>query len=373
MLKTSAIFLLMILLLFSQAYSQETKEDLTKKAYDFYQQGKFEKAVESAEKVVKLEKSSLSKDSVSYINALVNLARIKQGFLIDLQNKVGDKNIIAREKIEIIKKISQAAGETEKHLREIIRISESDGRAQTAQTADVKSELASLVQKYNPTTVPSVESSRGRIDEAEKLLAESLLINEQTGGKENDKTLAVVLQSGDFYLRYVNFEKALPFYERYIETTEKKHGVNSPELIDALRAYSSIMFTTFQDKKAADALEKIELITQKKEATPELKYLNLRSKDAVAFSVSVSESSSSKRNLIAASGTNVASRPKIIRVPVKVVVDENGKVIETTADSKDEKLRARAEQEIAKWSVRPFSYQGTAQKMRGYLTYLEVQ
>lgn len=371
--KTSVIFLLMILLFFSPAYSQETKEDLTEKAYDFYQQGKFEKAVESAEKVVKLEKSSQSKDSVSYVNALVNLARIKQVFLIDLQNKVGDKNVNAREKIEVIKKVSQIAGETEKHLREILQINESDGRVQTAQTADVKSELASLVQKYNPAAVPSVGSSRGRIDEAEKLLAESLLINEQTGGKEADKTLAIVLQSGDFYLRYANFEKALPFYERHIETTEKKHGVNSLELAEALRAYSSIMFATFQDKKAADALEKLERITQKKEAEPEFKYLSLRSKDAVAFSVGVSESSGGRRNLIAASGTNSASRSKIIRVPVKVVVDENGKVIEATADSKDEKLRARAEREIAKWSVRPFSYQGAAQKMRGYLTYLEVQ
>ncbi len=373
MLKTSAIALSIILLFFSPAYSQETKEDFTKKAYDFYQQGKFEKAVESAEKVVKLEKSSKSQGSVSYINALVNLARIKQGFLVDLQNKFGDKNIIARESIEIIKKISQIAGETEKHLREIIQINESDGRAQTAQTADVKSELASLVQKYNPTTVPSVESSRGRIDEAEKLLAESLLINEQIRGNEDNKTLAVVLQSGDFYLKYVNFEKALPFYERYIETTEKKHGVNPPELADALRSYSSIMFTTFQDKKATDALEKIERITQKKELKPELKYLNLRSRDAVAFSVSISESSSNRRNLVAASRANSVSKTNTIRVPVKVVVDENGKVVEATADSKDEKLRARAEQEVAKWSVRPFSYQGAAQKMRGYLTYVEVK
>lgn len=373
MFRTPAISVVLILLFLSPAFSQATKEDLTNQAYTLYQQGKFEKAVESAKKVVKLEKFSQSKDSVSYVNALINLARINQGYFIDLQNKAVDKSIIGREKIELYKKISQIAGETEKLLREIIQINESDGRAQTTQTADVKIELASLVQKYNPTTVPSVESSRGRIDEAEKLLAQSLLTNEQIRGKDDDKTLAVVLQSGDFYYKYVNFEKALPFYERYIETTEKTHGKNYPELADALRAYSSIMFTTFQDRKAADALEKIERITQKKEETKADKYLNLRSKDAVAFSVHVSQSLNSNRNLSITSGTNLTSRPKIIRVPVKVVIDENGKVIEAIAESDDEKLRARAEQEVVKWSVRPFSYQGNTQKMRGYLTYLEVK
>lgn len=371
MFRIPSISVVLILLLFSSAFSQDTKADLTKQAYTFYQQGKFERAVESAEKVVKLEKSSQSKDSISYVNALSNVARIKQGFLVDLQNKAGDKNIAIREKIEIIKQISQLAGETEKHLREILQINESNGRAQTAQTADIKVELASLVQNYNPATVPSVESSRGRIDEAEKLLAESLLINEQVRGKDDAKTLAVVLQSGDFYNRYVNFEKALPFYERYIETAEKTHDKNYPELADALRAYSAIMLTTFQDQKAADALKQIERITQKKEeAKPDFKYLNLRSKDAVAFSVRVSESLHNKRNL---SGTNIQTRPQLIRIPVKVIIDENGKVIEATVENKDEKLRARAEQEVTKWSVRPFSYQGNTYKMHGYLTYLEVQ
>ncbi|CAN5722953.1 hypothetical protein BH24ACI2_BH24ACI2_11920 [soil metagenome] len=383
MLKKLVISTISILLFFSLVFSQNTKRDLTEKAYTLYQQGKFEKAIETAEKVVELEKSTQSKDTVSYVNALVNLARMKRGYIIELQNKVGEKNMFASERVELYKKISQIASETETLLRQALQLNETGGKAETAQTADIKSELALLLQNYNPTAAPTVESSRRRIDEAEKLLAESLLINEQVRGKEDDKTLFVVLQTGDFYLKYVNFEKALPYYERYIQTTENTHGKNYPELINALRPYASILFTTFQDKESADIVKRIEQITQKKEESKSDNLnFHLRSKDSVAFAVRVVQSFRSDtegfRNKLKAEGrtlnrNNIDSSPKSIRVPVKVVIDENGKVIEAIADSKDERLRVRAEQEVSKWSVRPFSYNGVTRKMRGYLTYLEVR
>lgn len=72
MFRTPAISVVLILLFLTPAFSQTAKEDLTNQAYILYQQGKFEKAVESAKKVVKLEKSSQSKNSISYVNALIN-------------------------------------------------------------------------------------------------------------------------------------------------------------------------------------------------------------------------------------------------------------------------------------------------------------
>lgn len=382
MLKNLTIYALIVLLLYSQAFSQETKKDLTEKALTLYQQGKYEKAIEAAERVVQLEKANQSQDTASYVNSLINAARMKQGYIIDLQSKIADKNRFVREKIELSEKSSQIAAEVETLLRQALQLNESGGRAQTAQTADVKSELAMLVDKYNPSVQPSIENSRGRIDEAEKLLSESLALNERVRGKDDDKTLSVVLQTGDFYLRYVNFEKALPFYERYLQTVEKKGAKNYPETISALRSYASLLHAGFQEKESAEAIAKLEAITQKKEAEFPAFNLQVRSKDAVAYNYQVlqgfrTENESFKSRLKLQGKTlnrsAAESAPRVLRVPVRVVVDEDGKIIEAVADEKDEKLRARAVQQVSKWIVRPLSYNGAARKMRGTLTYTELK
>lgn len=386
MFKKFTIFFIAILSFYNPALSQEeTSKSLTEKAFVLYEQGKFEKAIEMAEKAVELEKGTQSSNTVAYANGLVNAARMKQGYIIELQNKADNKNLFVREKIELYEKISQIASGTETLLRQAIQLNETGGRAQTAQTADVKSELAMLVQKFNPAAQPSIASVRGRIDDAEKLLAESLSVNEQIRGKDDDKTLAVVLQTGDFYLRYVNFEKAMPFYERYIATTEKKGSKNYPELPNALRSYASILLASFHDEQSAEVLRKLEEITQRKEPS-KLNDFNFqaRSKDAVAHSSQVAESFRSededfKKKLKlqgkTATRSNLELSPKMDRVLVKVVIDENGKIVEAVADDKevDKKLRARAEQEVSKWFVRPFSYNGKTHKMRGVLSYLEIK
>lgn len=355
--------MLAILLISSQTFSQETKKTLTDKALLLYQQGKFEKAIETAEKVIELEKNSQPQDTLSYTNSLINAARMKQRYIVELQNKLNDDNLTAREKKELYEKNARTASETETLLRQALKLNENGGRAQTEQTADVKSELAALVQRYDPAAKSSIESSRGRIDEAEKLLAESLLLNEQTRGKEDDQTLAIVLQFGDFYRRYVNFEKALPFYQRYLQTAEKKGFKNYPESENALRSYASILHTGFQDRESADTIEKLENLTQKKEPAFNDFNFQLRSKDAVAYSSRISQTLAK----------NGFGSPKAVRVQVKVVVDENGKVIEAIADSKDKKTGIKAEQEVSKWFVRPFSYNGATHKLRGVLTYIEIR
>lgn len=355
MFKFLMLTIISILLIAGSVFSQTSSKEYTDQAYQFYQQGKFEKAIDSAEKVVKIEKSNQQTDSTSYVNALLNLARINQGYLIKLQNENENKEGSFSEKVEIYKRIARIASDTEKYLREIIKINEKDGRAQSVQNGNAKVELSILMQKFNPE--PSVQTSRSRIDEAEKLLTEALSTSEKVSGKDDDKTLEIVLQFGDFYNKYVNFEKALPFYERYIETAGRVNKIY-PDMENALRAYASIMSVTFQEEKAKETLEKIEKITKKKEEPKTKKvYLNLRSKDAVGVT---SNRPRSRENLGGLKST---------RVPVKVVVDENGKIIEAAAESDNEKIRKRAESEVSKWSVRPFSYQGTAHKMRGYLTF----
>ncbi|HXG83738.1 MAG TPA: tetratricopeptide repeat protein [Pyrinomonadaceae bacterium] len=341
------------------AASANEKKALTAKAYNLFQKGRFDDAIDTAEKVVKLEKNSNQTDTSFYVNALLNLARIRRENYSVLKNKFRDRNLTVTERIELSKKLTENGEEAEKLFREAARLNESGGRGQTAQTADIKSDLAWLIYNYFQVEgKPSIDKSRSRIDEAEGLFLESLALNEQIRGRDADETLFVALGAGNFYFHYHNYEKALPFYERYIETAGRKHGKNYAGLVNALRPRAKILRATFQEPESAADLIKIEEITGQKENLPKDDLiLHLRSKDSVAYGAK--NAAFIKRDAE--------------RVPVKVTADENGKIIEAVAETKNEKLREKAEREILSWTVRPFSYNGTPRKIRGYLIYTETR
>ena len=370
----------LLLISFASASAQEPKDEkkeLTEKVLGLYQKGDLEKAVEAGEKLVELEKDS--KNSASYVIALINLARIKREYYVSLQDKIFGSQSNASEKSQMMGKASQNADEAEQLFRQALELNEKSGKGQTAQTADIKTDLAWIVTNHSYSGAKTVEKSRGRIDEAEKLLLDSIALNEQIRGKDADETLFAALNAGDFYYKYVNFQKALPLYERFIQTYEQKHGANHSDLVRALRPYASILFTTFQDQESIAAVKRIESITKKNEKMPKGEIdLHLRSKDSVAYTAPIimqaNEKAENYRMKLKAEGktpsaADTASMRRMIIVPVKVEVDETGKITRAAAETDNDKLRAEAETVVAKWTVRPFSYNGTTRKMRGILIY----
>jgi tetratricopeptide (TPR) repeat protein len=369
-----------LIISFSSAFAQETKnerKDLTDKIFALYQKDDLEQAIELGEKLVKLEKSS--KDSASYVNAVLNLARLKREYYVSLQNKMMGRQLNALERREIAEKAGKNADDSEILFREALELNEKSGKEKTAQTADIKRDLAWMVSNHTYSGQKTVEKSRGRIDEAEKLLLDSIALSEQTRGKDADETLFAVLDAGDLYYKYVNFEKAQSFYERFIKAYEQKHRPNHPDLVRALRPYANILFTTLQDLESDAVVKRIESITNKKEPMPKGEInLHLRSKDSVAYSAPIimemNEKAENFRNRLKAEGKtlntgNITSMPRNSVVPVEIEIDETGKVTKAAAKTDNDKLRAEAESVVSKWSVRPFSYNGTARKMRGILLY----
>lgn len=373
-----ALSLALALTLFAQTPPSATK-DLTDKIDSLYQRGKLVEAIKVAESLVKLEKDS--GDSSSYVNALINLGRLKRDYYVDLHNKATTSQINLAAKKETLETALKNADEAEALFRQALQLNETQGKEKTAQTADLKKDLASLIDNH-PSGAKTIAASRARIDEAEKLYLESIATNEQTRGAVAAETLRVVLDTGDFYFKYVNFEKALPLYERYLDNYEKVSTILPTEVVRALRPYAKILITTFQDQAATETLKEIETITQRPEERPAADLnLHLRSKDSVAFAFPViqqfNKESEDFRNRVKLEGrtpTNDRSgMPRMVFVPVKVEVDENGKISKAVADTNDKDLRAKAEAEVLKWTVRPFSYDGTARKMRGIMTYREVR
>lgn len=340
------------------------KQILTEEASSLLKQGKFSEAIEKAEKVVKIAEKEKSSDNNSYINAVANLARINQGCYLILTKESKNPNLEPRLRAAAAKKRFECAEAAYQNFNRVLTL---NNRAESIQNADVKTDLAMLAYKMG---------SREKIDESEKLFLDSIALNEKLRGKESEETLYVVLKTGDFYFEMSNYEKALPFYERFVQTTEKKHGVNHPALTEALRPLAKIFYTTFQDEQVAETLKKIETITKKPETSETVSlHFGLRSKDSVAFMGKIipeyRDDLASFNVLYKVSSVNPAVRPKLTSVPVKVVVDETGKITEAVAETDNKKLKARAEQEISKWTVRPFSYGGTTRKLRGQLTYIE--
>ncbi len=352
----------LILTPFAAAQNQEDEaKKLSGKITAAYQKGDWETAVSNGEKLVKLERNS--SDYLSHISALQILAKIEREYYTTLANKLNGGNLSAAEITAAAKKAGKIGDDAEATYREAIALNEKMGETDTQVHADLETDLGWMLIHHTYSGEKTVDKSRERIDEAEKLLLASIALNEQISGKDSGQTLAVALDAGDFYYKYVNFEKALPYYERFIETDTQKNGANHPDLVRALRPYAAILQTTQQDQKAADAIKKIESVTRKPESAPKAELdFQLRSKDAVAYS----------STLYSGQGKNSSAPSKLIRVPVKIEVDENGKITNATAQTGNKKLAAEAEAVVSKWIVRPFLYQGTARKMRGVLIYLKA-
>jgi tetratricopeptide (TPR) repeat protein len=350
-----------------QAPQQDQVQVLTDKAAALFQQGKLDDAIDAASRAVQLEKKS--GNSPSYVNAVLNLARMKREKFIELRRRSADRNLSIRDRIDLSKKASEQAGDAERLFNEALELNRSGGRERTPQTADIISELAWLINGHFPADETlSAQNGRSRIDLAESLYNEALKLNEDVRGKDADETLTTVLTLGNFYFRYDNYDKALPFYERYIKAAESKRGSNSPDLVGAMRPVAQILYATFQEPEANDEIRVIEQITGKKEDLPLGKLdLHLRSKESVAFHVKASEMSQTKRQF----AIGPPAQRRSVWVPVSVVVDLDGKIIEAAAETPDENLKQRAEKEILKWTVRPFSDNGTPRKLRGYLNYVE--
>lgn len=369
-----------IVLCFGTVYAQSSdttslKKELTAKAVQQYQQGNLDEAIKSAEKVVKLEETSNPADSVSYANSLINLARIQRDVFLVLKTGLVNGKIEPGKRAAARKKAFENAKQADDNFRRAVILNEQNGRGETTQTADATGELGELVYDY--------AGSRQSIDDSEKFFLKSLELNEKLRGKNDDKTLAIVLKTGNFYFEMDNYEKALPFYERYIRTGEAAYGSQHPTLMDALRPMATILLTTFQEKEAADALKRIETITKKPEAMPKTDLnFHLRSKNSVAFNsknaLEIREGRQSVMAMLRAQGrtltrSNIDLLPEINRVSVRVLVDDDGKILEAVAESGNDKLRSRAVKEVLNWTVRPFIYNGVAHKMRGYLTYSEIK
>lgn len=367
-------FLLAAQAAFAQSAQATESQKLSQDIAAFYQQGKFDKAIPLAEKLVEIQRKSGNPQSLA--TALTNLAILRKERFQKAKRQLaltqpppgtGIPREQFEERIKSVEEMNEDGEQAEKLFREVLDIYQNQLKTESPQLAMAQNEFGWLLYNYfkqpekNIDATTQTNNSRARIDEAEKLLTQALTLREKILGAEDDATLATVLNLAEFYRRFVNYEKALPFYERFLLAAEKKYGKSNKNLIPALRSFAQVLVTTNREAQAAEIVKQIAGITGQKENLPQpTENLSLR----------ITRSELERLQQIP-SNKDVIRRYKR-PIPVRVVIDENGKITEAIADVDDEKLKARIEQSIREISFRPFVYKGAPQKMRGVVSFSQL-
>lgn len=370
------IFLQLFAVCFSSfLFAQTTGPDsqaMNQKVAELYRQGKFDEAIPISEKVVAIEKK-IAKNSETHAIALMNLGMLHKERLKTLQK------LPEPAKPEILNGLSERIGDdarkAEKSLRDSLEIYVSLGNGEGLSAALIKNELAWVLNNHIPFPTPGGPGAR--IDEAERLYTESLAAQEKLTGAESDATLRSVLGFGDFYMRWVNFEKALPFYERYLGAVEKKLGASSKALVPALRGLLEVFVIADRNKDAEELAQRISVIKGEPEPLPITSpRLALRGRKIARVRISNFPSPDlfDHPNFLLSYPYGIGQvpitiRPKVKRVVVNILVDETGNVIEAKVADKSVNEASEIEKAALSSKFRPFIYKGESRKMRGSLVY----
>jgi tetratricopeptide (TPR) repeat protein len=352
----------------SQTPSESETQKLNQEIAVLYQKGDFEKAISRAEKLVEI--SSESGNEQNLATATLNLAILrKERFQLNL-NRVRSPQMPVREKAALVKSkiLEEDGAAAEKLFNRVIEIHQNELKTDTPQLATAKNELAWITYNYfasgvdeDDTAQEKTVKARSRIDVAEKYFIEAQALREKLLGAEHDDTLMTILHFGDFYKQYVNFEKALPFYERYLEAKEKRYGKIHKDLVPALRSYTEILVTTSQEAKAAERVKQLQQITGENISTP-------KADENISLRITRSELARVQQIPIK---EDIRKRYKK-RIPIQITIDEEGKVSEAVARADNAKVKAKAEEFARGIKYRAFVYDDTPRKMRGVVYFSEA-
>jgi tetratricopeptide (TPR) repeat protein len=371
-----------------------------------------EKTIAKAENFYQGEKKNAGEDQRAQARLLSEFAAFRRS----VERILTEKIRITKKDADFFKTLSQLVGmrqenfrKLEKTYREVIEIYQKNPSWEDLQIAEIKFELAALQSSYEPL-IPDMSSpskkrsltwkeKRERLADTQQLFSHSLNIREKLLSENDDKTLLTELSLALSLIESGDFERALSLFEKYISGIETKYGKESKTLLPALKM-SLAIFRMIGDENSVNKIsQQILSITGKKEDTAEtflfitpransFSYDGITGKDGVEVAevknytrINPEANSSVSPGIVGAGGTgNLTSIDKVtipffgnVRGLTKVVIaiDDKGKVIEAEAQTKDEKLKKKAEKEVLDWEFKPFNYKNEAKKMKGWVYYFK--
>lgn len=392
-----------ILLLSALAFGQvqpSRSQQLSESVATLYQHGKYDEAVPIAEEIVSLERKGASTKNL--VNALENLAQIKGARFKRALAELNSGNVGPASIKNTIAKLHSDAQESESHLREALKITDAASDLKEHRIA-IYNSLAWLLYNYQP---PDPEVSIAfdkigrdkfemrtrarlfkRVSEAENLYKEAL----NSGAGENS-LLLTTYNFAEFAMATGDLENAISLFEKCITDVERIYGKKSPSLVQPLESYIKALAATGQDDLAFEMVSRLVRVTGKSAAMPKtLLNVSLRADKAFAPINSSGVESNAKANkeritLLGRRATLNASLDamlavsthgkeyydalgpaRIAKVPVRVLVDETGKVVEAEALTDEKEQKRDAESAVREWKFRPFAAAGQSRKIKGYV------
>jgi hypothetical protein len=388
---------------FSFAQVQPTKsQQLNQSVATLYQSGKYDEAIPVAEEIVGLERKEAAAKNL--VNALENLAQIKIARFKRSVAELNSGTLDANTAKSTITKLRSDAESGEANLREAIRIADAAPAEYKEQRVAMRNNLAWLLYHYHPpdpeVSVAFDKSGRDkfemrararyfkRINEADSVYQEALKAAE---GNDNS-TLLTTYSFAEFALATGDLENAVARLEKCIADVERIYGKTSRNLAEPLDGYIRALAATGQDDLAFEMVSRLVRVTGKSAGMPKtLLNISLRADKAFAptnaTGVESSERANRERATLAGRGATLNSSldamlavsthgkqyydvglpVNIHRVPVKVLVDENGKVVEAEALAGEKETKSDAETAVKEWKFKPFTGSGQPRKVRGYV------
>lgn len=348
------------------SFAQDTEiSKLNQNIAALYQQGKFDDAIPLAEKVVSIEKKA-AKNSMAYAVAVTNIAQL---------NKEKAKAIRAnlskfepRNRFGALSESKAAAEKAKRYYREALEVYKTFNGEGSAPAIAVKNELAWIV--YSFTVSDSIGESRAQIDEAEKLYMEALAASDALAPADVDLQMLTLNNFGDFYMKFVNFEKALPLFERSIKAGESKYGEKGQQLLGGLRGLFEIYLITGQDSAMAATKTRVEAISRTTEQTPKNRDLTARSRGIARvdangfFHTDLTDLDRSYKTTAEIQKMLTPGQYVVKSIEVELIVNEDGTVSEAKVITPSKYTKQIEEAAMAS-KFRPFEYNGKRQKIKG--------
>jgi tetratricopeptide (TPR) repeat protein len=398
---------IVLLSAFSLSQTQSGKsQELNRSVAAFYQSGKYDEAIPMAEDIVGLERKGTSPKNL--VNALENLAQIRVARFKRSAAALNSGAVDAADVTNTVAKLRSDAESGEANLREAIRLADATPSNFTEQRITMRNSLAWLLYSYQPPD-PEVSIAFDKIardkfemrararfykrrNEAANLYQEALKIGSESANPNDNATLLTTYNYAEFNLAMGDLENAIERFEKCIAGVERIYGKKSPSLVQPLESYIKALAATGQDDLAFETIGRLVRVTAKSAAMPKtLLNLSLRADKSFAPTNATGVENSARANkervtLASRRATLDASLDVIlsastqgreyydagipvyvIKVAVRVLVDETGKVIEAEALTADKERKSDAEAAVKEWRLKPFTAGGQPHRMKGYV------
>ncbi|WP_448383311.1 tetratricopeptide repeat protein [Desulfosoma sp.] len=224
-----------------QASHADELEALNEKVTQLYEQGRYEEAMDCAEKALNVAKSHHGEKHPRTATCYNDI-----GVLYRVTGRYGEAEAMHKKALEIRRKtLGEDHGDTAQSYNNLAALYQLTGRYGKAEPLHKKA-LKIFRKTYgenHPSTATSISNiaelyqTTGRYGEAEPLYQKALKIFRKAHGENHRSTATTRENLAGFYLTIGRYGEAEALYKRALEIARKTHGEDHP---DTARSYGNI-------------------------------------------------------------------------------------------------------------------------------------